>query len=118
MTRKRDAMKPFHRPARGRVRDGKQNKLEAAYDQHLALRKAAGEVLWYAFEAVKLRLADNTFYTPDFAVMLADGSLEIHETKGFWQDDARVKIKVAAEHFPFRFFGVKRVKGAWEFEEF
>jgi hypothetical protein len=26
--------------------------------------KYAGKILWFGFEAIKLRLADNTFYTP------------------------------------------------------
>jgi hypothetical protein len=60
-------------------------------------------VAWYRFEGVKLRLADNCFLTPDFAVMLADGRMQMHEVKGFWTDDARVKTKVAAEAYPFEF---------------
>ena len=104
--------------ALGRMKGGKQNKTEGAYGTHLELRKRAGEVAWYAFEGVKLRLADNTFYTPDFAVMLTSGQLEMHEVKGFWEDDARVKIKVAAAIFPFQFIGVQKIKGAWNFEEF
>ena len=84
------------------------NKTEAEYAQLLAMRKQAGEVAWYRFEGVKLRLADKTFYSPDFAVMLANGQLEMHEVKGFWRDDARVKIKVAAEQFPFRFIAVRK----------
>jgi hypothetical protein len=98
------------------------NKTEAAYDTHLFQRFFAKEILWHKFEAVKLRLADNTFYSPDFAVMLADGTLEMHEVKGFWQDDARVKIKVAASIYPFRFIAVtaraKKHGGGWEVEEF
>lgn len=94
------------------------NKTEAAYAAKLEGERLAGEVLWYAFEAIKLRLANNTFYTPDFAVLKADGSLEMHEVKGFWQDDARVKIKVAASLHPFRFVAVRKVKGGWEAETF
>jgi hypothetical protein len=112
----------FRRKAKGRPRNTGKNKTEEAYGQHLELRKQAGEVAWYVFEGIKFRLADNTFYTPDYAVMLADGSMEIHEVKGFWEDDARVKIKVAAEMYPFAFFGVKvRPKkdgGGWIFESF
>ena len=82
----------------------------------------AGEVLWYRFEGLKLRLADNTFYTPDFAVMLSNGLIELHEVKGFWQDDARAKIKIAADMYPFRFLAVKvkpkKDGGGWEWEEF
>ncbi|EGX16832.1 gp8 domain protein [Escherichia coli STEC_S1191] len=51
------------------------NKTESAYCQHLEQRKRAGEIAWYRFEGIKLRLADNTFYTPDFAVMLATGEM-------------------------------------------
>lgn len=94
------------------------NKLETAYQEYLELRRLAGEIAWYAFEPVKLRLAANTFYTPDFLVMLADGLLEFHECKGFWEDDARVKIKVAAELYPMLFVAAKRVKGNWETERF
>jgi hypothetical protein len=98
---------------------GGMNKTEKAYAEHLQLRQQAGEVAWFAFEAVKLRLADKTFYTPDFSVMLADGTIEQHEVKGFWEDDARVKIKVAASMFPFRFFGIQKDKSkGWKVEEF
>lgn len=108
--------------ALGRLKTGQMNKTESAYCQLLELRKRAGEVVWYRFEGVKLRLADNTFYTPDFAVMLSTGEMEMHEVKGFWTDDARVKIKVAAEQYPFRFIAVKpkakKAGGGWEVEEF
>ena len=75
-----------------RLKTGERNKLEGAYEAHLELMKRANEVIWYKFEGIKLRLADNTFYTPDFFVMLADETLECHECKGFWMDDGRVKI--------------------------
>jgi hypothetical protein len=108
--------------ALGRLKKGDMNKTEAAYSEHLEARRVAGKVFWYGFEAVKLRLADNTFYTPDFAVLDASGIIEMHEVKGFWQDDARVKIKVAADRYPFRFRAVKVIAkskgGGWEFEDF
>lgn len=110
------------RYALGRLKTGAMNKTEASYGQRLELLKASGEVLWYAFEGVKLRLADNTFYTPDYAVMRSNGELEVHEVKGFWSDDARVKIKVAAALFPFRFIAIKalpkKAGGGWSVEEF
>lgn len=104
--------------ALGRLKDGEMNKTEAAYEQYLSHRKLAGEVLWYKFESVKLRLANKTFYTCDFFVMLANGQLEAHEVKGFWQEDARIKTKVAAEQFPFQFVGVQRDGDGWKFEKF
>jgi hypothetical protein len=106
--------------ALGRLKTGTQNKTEAAYQSHLESLKSLGVIVWYAFESYTFRLADNTRYTPDFAVMMADGVLEFHEVKGFWRDDARVKIKVAADRFPHRFIAVKsRPKkrgGGWERE--
>ncbi len=110
--------------ARGRKRPtpGAMNGLEKAYWAHLLARKAAGEILECMFEPLKFRLADRTFYTPDFLVMLPDGTIEIHESKGHWEDDARVKIKVAAEMHPFRFVAVtrqaKKNGGGWAFEAF
>lgn len=108
--------------ALGRLPTGAMNKTERSYAGRLDQMKYAGKILWYGFEAIKLRLADNTFYTPDFAVMAADGVIELHEVKGFWTDDARVKIKVAADKFPFRFMAMKpramKAGGGWEVEEF
>jgi hypothetical protein len=104
--------------ALGRLPVGAMNKTEAAYDAYLKLLQRAGEILWHEFEGVKLRLADKTFYTCDFAVLPASGLLEMHEVKGFWQDDARVKIKVAAAKYPFKFVAVTKKGSGWEREEF
>lgn len=108
--------------ALGRLKTGERNKTERAYEDYLGARQRVGDVLWFRFEGVKLRLADNTFYTPDFAVMLASGQMEMHEVKGFWADDARVKIKVAAELYPFRFLAAKpkskKDGGGWQIEVF
>lgn len=108
--------------ALGRLKAGTMNATEKRYDAHLEARKHAGEVAWFRFEGMKFRLADNTFYTPDFAVMLATGELECHEVKGFWEDDARVKVKVVADQYPLRFIAVtaktKKAGGGWSVEEF
>src|SRR5690606_23495423 len=81
--------------ALGRLPAGKMNKTEERYAQHLELQKSAGLVLWYAFEPMNLRLGVNCYYRIDFLVLMADHSLEVHEVKGKWEDDALVKIKVA-----------------------
>lgn len=111
-----------HLQALGRLKTGTMNKTEAAYAVTLELRRAAGEIAWFKFEGLKFRLADNTFYTPDFAVMLAGGALEAHEVKGFWQDDARAKIKIASDMYPLRFIAVqalpKKAGGGWKVEDF
>lgn len=102
--------RPRSKRVPGQTRKGEMNKLEAAYAQHLDMLKRAGEVLWYSYESVGLRLANKTHYYPDFMVMMADGELEIHETKGFMRDDANVKIKVAAEMYPFTFKVIRQRK--------
>jgi len=44
--------------------------------------------------------------------------MEMHEVKGFWQDDARVKVKVAASLYPFRFVALTHKRGIWQIEDF
>lgn len=108
--------------ALGRLKRGVMNKTEVAYESYLKILLSAGEIIWYRFEGMKFRLADGTFYTPDFNVMKPSGQIEIHEVKGYWTDDARVKIKVAAEMFPFKFLALKvkpkKDGGGWAVEEF
>ena len=104
--------------ALGRMKAGNMNKTEAAYAKVLVARKHTGEVAWYAFEPINIRLADKCFYSPDFMVMLSSGEIEIHEVKGFWTDDALVKIKVAATILPFKFIAVRLEKGQWIKREF
>jgi hypothetical protein len=104
--------------ALGRLKTGAMNKTEQRYANTLELLRRANEIAWYRFEGLKLRLADNTFYTPDFAVMKSDGALECHEVKGFMADDANVKLKVAAEMYPFRFLLIRAARGgAWDIKE-
>lgn len=99
------------------------NSLEASYAQHLEELRLQGEIAWWGYEPLKLRLADKTTYSPDFLVIRSDGVVEVHETKGRWHDDARVKIKVAAEFFWFfRFVAIQAVPkkhgGGWKYEYF
>lgn len=97
------------------------NRMESEYALMLEARKQNGEILWYAFEGIKVRLADQTYYTPDFVVMANDFTLECHETKGFMREAAFVRIKVAAELYPFRFVLIRAVAkkdgGGWKIEE-
>jgi hypothetical protein len=89
--------------------------IEASWEAQLLIEKAAGEILWYKYEGITLKLADDTRYTPDFAVMEKDNSLGFHEVKGpYRREDSFVKLKVAASIFPFAFFMVTRDKdGKW-----
>ena len=103
---------------RPRQEAGKMNKSEEAYSRHLEALKHLKQIRRWVFEPFKLRLADRTFYEFDFMVVKEE-HIEIHEFKGHWEDDARVKIKVAAELFPeFLFVGVTMKKGNYEYEYF
>lgn len=107
--------------ARGRPRHvaGEMNKTEAAYAEYLAQLQCDGEIVWHRFESVKLKLAEKTHLTVDFFVMTKSGELEAHEVKGYWEEDARVKVKVAAAMYPFRFLAVQRAPGGgWKTEVF
>jgi hypothetical protein len=104
--------------ALGHQRDGRPNKTEAAYEAILKAKALSGEIKHYAYESLKLRLADKTFYTPDFVVLNNHDQLEIHEVKGgFITDDSMVKLKVAAEMHPFRFFLARKENKNWHVEE-
>ena len=122
--------------ARARLhKPGQMNKGEAAYAAHLEQRKRAGEIHDYRFEPMKLRLADNTFYSPDFEVILTDAKVEMHEVKPTYKakrsdgsrvekpfcfEDAKLKVKVAAKEFyEFIFAIVYPLKaGGWGRQEF
>lgn len=93
-----------------RHKPGVMNQTESLYAEQLYLRKLTGEVIEWWFEAFTFKLADDCRYTPDFAVLLADGTLEFVDTKGGGPIDPKslVKIKVAAEKFPMFKFVIER----------
>lgn len=107
----------FRNRGRGvRRQPGVMNGYEKRYAAILGEQMRRGEIEWFQFDSVKLRLAEKCFYSPDFIVMTASGEIEIHEVKGsFIEDDAKVKLKVAAAMFPFRFrlCQLKKVKDPW-----
>ncbi|KKL13469.1 hypothetical protein LCGC14_2525450 [marine sediment metagenome] len=93
------------------------NKTEAAFATLLEFCRGANEIIAWEFEPIKLRLAKKTFYTPDFLVVESERFI-FYEVKGFWRDDARVKIKVAAETYPyFKFIAVQLKRKEWVYEE-
>lgn len=104
----------------GRLKSGAMNQTERRYSEHLESRKMRGEILWFKFDCINLRLAEKTFYKPDFFVMTSDNELQVHEVKGHWEDDALVKIKVASDMYPFLFKSVhwNSKNNAWDFREF
>lgn len=104
--------------AKGKLKIGKRNKTELAYEQYLELLKKAGEILWWKYEGLKFRLGEGAYFTPDFVVMNKEGYLEAHEVKGFWREAARVRIKAAAEMYPIRFIAVTKNGQGWKEEIF
>lgn len=111
--------------ALGRLPLGMMNQTEQRFlDEYIVPFFNAKDIVWWAFEAFKLRLADNTFLTIDFALMRSDGSFELVDVKGskaMIEDDAWVKLKVARDKFPFRFFITwplaRKAGSGWHFEE-
>lgn len=107
---------------------GEMNKLETAYAAHLEGLKILGQVEWFAYEGLRFKLTEKTktrpamYYSPDFALMLPDGTIELHEVKGFQDAKDINKLKVAADKFPFVFRLVTRRRkkdgGGWALEEF
>lgn len=114
------APKPVRVPARMRG----PNKTESAYGVHLQLLCHTGEnrerVTWFAYEAVKIRIGVNCWFTPDYLVQYADGHLELHDCKGTKDDhyraeeDAIVKARSVGAHFPLPIFFVWKLRnGEW-----
>lgn len=104
---------------------------ELAYSQTLDDLMARGVVAGWWYELLSVRLADNTFYRPDFVVLFADGTLELHEVKprkkgkdgkpdSYWaEEDAQLKMKVVAEHTPIPLVVVWPMKGGgWATKRF
>lgn len=108
---------PTNLKAIGQVKRGQMNKTEAQYAEHLECERLSGRLAWWAFEPIKLKLADSTFYTPDFALLMPNGQLVLDDVKGrkgdsyFCQEDSKLKVKVAAQAFPMVFRFVWPLKG-------
>jgi hypothetical protein len=94
--------------ARRRI-PGTMNRLEQRYAQQLELEKRDGLIIHWAYEALTVKLADATRLTVDFFVIVADGSIDLRETKGFMREEAWCKLKTAAALYPwFRFLLVRK----------
>jgi len=84
---------------------GTMNGLESSWADELERQRLAGEIAWWSYEPVTLKLAEQRCtYKPDFMVMDCEGLIEFHETKGYFEDKAKVKMKVASDKFPMFVF--------------
>lgn len=94
------------------------SKLEEAYWNHLADLQAQGAIHSFSLKPEKLRLADGSYYTPDFRVITNEGFVQFHETKGFMREAARVRLLVAAELHPYPFLLVKKSGASFTVERY
>jgi hypothetical protein len=102
---------------------GTMNKSEAAYQLWLESQKQRGHIKdVLPFESITLVIGNGTRYTPDFPVVELDETISMRDVKGtknkkdesgnkigtqpYVEETANVKIRVAAEKFPFRFIQV------------
>ena len=138
----------FPRKARGSHRrhtPGQMNLTEKRYSEYLAAQLLAGLIQFWEFESVTLKIAPDVRWTPDFLVMTNDFTLEFHDTKagakqkkknketgvmeptGNYkprvEDDARIKIIMAAQKWPFLSFCTvweagKAGCGIWERKDY
>ncbi len=104
---------------------GQMNKTEESFAEGLAFKMLRGEIVRWCFESITFKLADDCRYTPDFAIVHNDGSMEFVDAKGAGPIDPKslVKIKCAAEKFPQFAFVIeqrknKRDGGGWKRTEF
>lgn len=109
--------------ARAPKQDRGMTGLELDYGNHLDALRTGGAIADWFLKPIRLRIGRaaqgrNNYYTPDFMVQLLDGTLELHETKGHWREAARVRIKTAADMYPFILRAVTRdaKTGLWVYE--
>lgn len=83
--------------------------LELRFVEEMLLKwVAAGEVIWWRYEPETYHLAGSgTSVKPDFKIQRPDGSMEIIEVKGFWHEDAWIKMKILAYEFPYPVYVVR-----------
>lgn len=106
------------------------NKTETAYAAHLEILRAAGEIQWYGFEVIKVRIGHDCWICPDFLVVYPDRHLELHDTKGtrkkagtstqsyYAEEDAVVKARAVGANFPVPIYFLYRLTdGTWEKKE-
>lgn len=95
------------------------SQLEQDYARVLDGWHATGYLRQWVYESHCLTLAPKTTLTVDFYLWMADGSHQLHETKGKWyREDGWQKLKQAAARFPgYRFFRVQHIDGEWTWRE-
>lgn len=76
---------------------------EANYARYLNWRLSHGDIRSWEYEPRTFDFPvkrGNRSYTPDFLVVLPDGSTEWHEVKGWMDDNSRVRLDRFSRYFP------------------
>lgn len=76
---------------------------EANWARYLNTRIVAGEIRRWEYESETFEFPirrGSRFYTPDFRVVYADGSMEYQEIKGYMDQKSRTKLKRMAKYHP------------------
>lgn len=96
------------------------SKLEEDFQLVLLADLQDGKIVWFDYEAIRLRLGDGAYYKPDFVTLEPNGTMYFYEIKGFWREAAKVRIRAAAERYRmFTFFAVSKPRGeGWKHEVF
>jgi hypothetical protein len=93
------------------------NKTEERYAWILEAQKRSGEIKWYGFEKIKLKISSlKCWYNVDFMVIDKDDVVKMIEVKGgrIWEDSI-VKFKAACELYPFiKFVMVQYKNKQWK----
>lgn len=112
-------------PAKGRIPVPRgMNRTEQSYATYLEGLYLSRQILWYGYEAVRVRIGHDCFLTPDFLVMYPDHRLELHELKGrkgkgfYAEEDAVVKARAVGSRFPIPIYIIwQQPDGSWERKE-
>lgn len=81
------------------------SKFEYRYAVYLEVLKNGGEILdWYyededTFSEVKHKSGKVEIYRPDFAIDCVDGTLALHEVKGYFRSCDATKMKLFIEQY-------------------
>lgn len=102
-------------------RSDQMNKLEGEYARILQAKRHRGEIIFDRYEALKLRIGDKCFYSPDFLIIRANNpkpllveikGAAIHQKKLY--EDGIIKFKAAKELYPcFDFEMWSKIDGEW-----
>lgn len=98
--------------------------LEVQFAQEeLEPKQLAGFIQEWAYHPIKVRLALNCTYEPDFWAWRSDTDVTIYEVKGSWlaknARDSRTRLSIAASmYWRWQWRGVTRDGKTWIYESF